>query len=172
MRLSITLAALLLLALWHPTLSEAQECRLRVITGNDPAAGAEIADTVDAGKRWRILAARLSLVTDATASNRRVHLQFADTATVLFNKASSADQTASLTLNYNMAIGGSDRGVTDTDLESGLPDFALGPGYVIQTNTTNLQAGDNYGAPIYLIEERDETTSRYPVTLCSALGSG
>ena len=51
---------------------------IRSVTGTDPAAGAEISETVPTNARWILHSFIANLVTDATAGNRRVRLEIDD----------------------------------------------------------------------------------------------
>jgi hypothetical protein len=55
---------------------------LRSITGTNPAANAEISETVPTNARWRVHAIRFTLVTDANVANREVALTLDDGAAV------------------------------------------------------------------------------------------
>jgi hypothetical protein len=128
--------------------------RLRSITGTDPAAGVEISETVPAGVRWRLHAFRLTFVTSAVVANR-IPTLFIDDGSIRVFGAASAAQPASQTLQYYWAsYGAKDTATSQAALQLVLPTpLILGPGYRIQTATTLLDVGDNYGAPQYLVEE-------------------
>lgn len=128
---------------------------LRSVTGTDPAAGAEISETVPTSTRWRVRALSCQLVTDATAANREVSLVIDDGATTIFTSPAGFTHTASLTRRYSAApIGAQTAPTQGTDRQIVIPDLELPAGARIRTVTTNLQAGDNYGAPQLLLEER------------------
>src|SRR5262245_49862512 len=57
---------------------------LRSITGTQPAAGAEVSETVPTGARWELLAFTVQLVTSAAAANRLPMLTLDDGTTVYF----------------------------------------------------------------------------------------
>lgn len=127
-----------------------------VKTGSDPAAGAEATVTVPAGEFWVVHAILLTLVTSVGVANRRVELQIDNGTTVFFRLAHAADQAASLTWRYQFANHGyRDAAVTGTNnvANLGVPVFTLGPGYRIQTVTANLQAGDDYAAPVLFVAD-------------------
>lgn len=124
---------------------------VRAVTGADPAAGAESTETVTADRRWRLLSWRISLVTDGTAANRIPAFVVDDGATA-YGRFPGGTQTASTTAQHTF----SDVGAAST--ANGLVSpFAgqliLPGGHRLATSTSNIQAGDNYGAPTYLIEE-------------------
>jgi len=127
---------------------------IRAIVGTDPAAGAELSETVPAGARWRLLALNATLVTDANVANRRPVFYVDDGTNVLLNVGTVTDITASSTIPVNVhpGIGNpiSSAGVHDVPLPPGLMLLA---GYRIRTVTTLLQAGDNWSAPRLLVEE-------------------
>lgn len=128
---------------------------LSVVTGTDPAANVEVSETVPANARWRLLALRVTLVTDATAANREVALQFDDGTTAYYTVSAGANQAASLTRQYSAAPAGL-RGAaaTGTDILIAAPSGVMLPaGHRIRTSTTNRQATDNFGAPLLLIQE-------------------
>lgn len=118
------------------------------ITGTDPAAGAEISQTVPANTIWLLRSFRFSLVTDATSATRVVHLILDDGTTTLLNLPSTGTQIASLTRNYNAHSLGGLIVPTDSEIDIGLPsDTLLSAGHRIATETTLIKAGDNFGAP-------------------------
>lgn len=127
---------------------------IRSITGTDPAANVEIAETVPTGARWRLRSLRAQLVTDANAANREVALQVDDGTAVYFEAASGANQAASLTRQYTFAPQGV-RGAaaTATSTLVATSDLVLVAGHRINTATTNRQVTDNWGAPQYVVEE-------------------
>lgn len=128
-------------------------------SGTDPAVNVEISQTVPTGARWRPIAIRVELATDATAANRVVHVFLDDPtlgdAIVLIPCARI--QTASETVDYNFASGmPKDTALigASTRLNCPLPsDIILKAGFAIKTLTTARQATDDYGAPKILVEE-------------------
>jgi hypothetical protein len=126
----------------------------KVIIGNDPAAGAEVNDTVPAGAAWRLRAALLTLVTSANVANRRPHLVFDDGTNVYLRSVSGTDIPASTTATISFWAGGTIVAPNNNVQVAPLPDAVLlFPGHRIRTITTALDAGDNYGAPVYMVEE-------------------
>jgi len=127
---------------------------LRTVTGTDPAAGSEISETVPTNARWRLLAIRFELVTSTTVATRRVNLVIDDGSDTIFERESPATQAADLTRRYNFAaVGYAETAFTSDDVVLGIPALILPQGYRVRTSTTNLQSGDNYGAPILMVEE-------------------
>jgi len=126
------------------------------LTGSDPAAGAEISQTVPIYQMWRLKAIRFSLVTSATVANRRVHVVITTAdGMVPIDLLSSVDHAASLTRNYS-CVPVSTLGVfsDDNDIIIPIPDeLWLNYTNTITTSTTNLQVGDNFSAPTFWIEK-------------------
>lgn len=127
---------------------------IRSITGTDPAAGVEISETVPTNARWRLISFRALLATDGTVTNRSPFLMIDDGATICAAGPAASSQVASQSLNHTWATYGA-AGATGSPLYGGfLPlDLVLPAGFRIRTQTTSLQAGDNWGAPQLLVEE-------------------
>ena len=143
---------------WPPSNAIAQvpgRGLIRDFSGANPAAGAEVSDVVPDGQVWHVLAMSVTLVTSATAANRRVHFQFFGPVSIGIETFPTIDQTASTTIKYNVAKYGAITDETDgTQILVPLPhDLYLPPGGTIATATVNIQVGDNFGAPSYLIEQ-------------------
>jgi hypothetical protein len=124
-------------------------------TGTDQAAGSEISETITALTKG-LYAVRFRLVTSATVATRTVSLVIDDGTNILWQKVAGATQAASLTRDYVFT-----RGVTDgvafdanNQIVMSLPnDFPILPNFRIRTITTNIQAGDNFAAPLLLVNE-------------------
>lgn len=127
---------------------------IRRVTGTDPAAAAEISETVPTGARWRLLNLLVTLVTDGNAANRDPRLTIDDGATVYVDQALGANVTASTTTQINMASRVIRNAIAQArTLSIPIPDLVLLAGHRLITITTNIQAGDNYGAPELLVQE-------------------
>ncbi|GIV04115.1 MAG: hypothetical protein KatS3mg015_2945 [Fimbriimonadales bacterium] len=129
---------------------------LTVASDTNPSAGSEATVTIPAGSVRRIVSVQFTLVTSATAANRRVVVIVDDGTNELFRVASPTDQTASITGRYSFVpgLGGSPSyqavaASNNVCILPGPPGLALLPGYRIRTTTNNLQAGDDYAAPVY-----------------------
>lgn len=107
------------------------------------------------GKVWRLLSVLLTLVTDGNAATRRVHLTLDDGTTVFYRRGSNATQVASLTQNYMFASEAQEAAVRDLWVADPMPAIDLPAGSRIRTVTASKQAGDNYAAPVYYVEEFD-----------------
>ena len=129
--------------------------RYTTILGTDPAAGVEIAQSVPAGKIWRLHALSFQLVTDVTAITREVRIVVGDGANIFFMTAAGLSHTASETWRYsisNLGLVGTIAPTTGVALIP-LPLLVLLPAYTFATNTVNLQAGDDFGQPNMYVEE-------------------
>lgn len=128
---------------------------LTVYTGSDKAAGVEWTETVPTGFSWRIFAIRASLVTSADVANRRVTVTATLSSNIVFKSTDESVQAASLTHAYNIAP---QQGHAVANLDHYLPlpiccDWVLPAGTVIASVTDNLQAADNWGVPVFYVEE-------------------
>jgi hypothetical protein len=129
---------------------------VRSIQGTNPAAGAEIAEVLPVGARWDLLAVVAALTTDATVINRypQVLVELVSPTPPLSFSANDAVQ-ASSTKPYTWA-----QGLPFTPLVPwsrlqaplATPLLLVGGG-VFLTLTINMQPGDNWGAPVYLVRE-------------------
>lgn len=128
---------------------------LRSFTGTDPAAGAEISETVPAGARWRFQSLHATLVTDATVATRNVQLLIDDGATTFHRGNAATSQAASLTFPYTFSPNGQAMvGAVNNAPQICTPvGLVLLAGWRIRTLTANVQATDNYGAPQLALEE-------------------
>lgn len=113
----------------------------------NPAAGAEATIEVPVNEMWRIRAISIQLVTDANVADRRVHFTVNTSVAPSINFFGSADQTAGQTRNYTAAIFGHiPDELDDDDILLPLPtELWVEGGFDIATETTNLQATDNFG---------------------------
>lgn len=118
-------------------------------TFTNPAAGAEINDTVPDNQIWEVLAYGVTLVTDSNAANRTVNLDFTFPDGSVMRRSSGTTQQASEQIDYNFIPGGTTAEVlANTTHEIALPARLILPaGSTITSTTTNKQAGDNYNQP-------------------------
>lgn len=127
---------------------------LRSLTGTDPAAGVEVSETVPTGARWRLVSVEVTLVTDATVANRRIHLFVDDGTNVYFETHNNTAQTASTTIRHSFGAG---VGLVVGDGVSAVAPLPvallLGAGHRFRSSTSGIVAGDNFGAPQYAVEE-------------------
>lgn len=128
---------------------------IRFVQGSNAAAGSEVSDTVPSGQLWKILSVRFTLVTDANAANRRVHLVTDNNSFPGVDVFGDVNQAANTTRNYTFYnIGSIPDRESDDDILVNLPAdlYVLGSGSII-TQTESLQAGDNFGVVTYCIEQ-------------------
>jgi hypothetical protein len=130
----------------------------KTIVGTNPAAQAEISETVTSGKDWLLVALSVALV-QGVGSTPQPILQIDDGTNVLFEGfGASAAQAASTTCRYTWAPGltltACVGATTNVHANAPLPEgLVLGPGYRIKTVTLGSGATTDYGAPtLYLVE--------------------
>lgn len=112
--------------------------------------GNEHSISVPARNRWRLHSIALSLTTDANAANRRVHIIIRRAPSDYLIYPTNTDQTAGLSWAYYFAPHlGNLQTALGTVLTFGIgPPWVLAAGDTILTQTTNIQAGDQYTALI------------------------
>ena len=126
----------------------------RTFVGTAPAAGAEISITVPAGVHWILRSVAFTLTTSSGGTNRQEHLVLDDGANVFWAGVSAAPQGASATDYVSWAAGASPASDATPAIQGTLPpECRMRPGWRIRTVTTGIQAGDQYSAPIVLVEE-------------------
>lgn len=130
---------------------------LRSVLGTNPAANAEISETVPTDALWRIHSLEIQLVTDANVATRTSFVIVDDGTNRLHELSPGATQAASLTRTYNYL---NNYNLSETAFDGDgfirrpfLKDNKLPGGYRVRTNTSSIQAGDNYAAPRIFVEE-------------------
>lgn len=130
---------------------------LRVISGTNPAAGVEVSETVPTNARWRLISIFNPFVTDATAADRRPEMQLIDDVASAYWISREHDaHTASTNIRYHWAkdyeyfAAASATGIRMHDT---LPESILSENDSFATTTRNFQAGDDWTAPVYFVEE-------------------
>lgn len=127
---------------------------IRSITGTDPAAGAEISETVPAGARWQLICLHATLVNSATVANRLPSLVVDDGTTIYYRSIDTGSLTASNTYPISWSAYG---GVAQAAVRmAGAPipaNLLLTAGHRMRTITNGIDSGDNWGAPQYVVEE-------------------
>ena len=137
----------------HPPTAAQSQGEVARVTGINQAAGDEISDTVPTNQTWELLGILFTLVASSDAASRTVSIQIAQDLPLRFIRAAGTAQTASQTISYSFIPGGT-TGVTvaNNAQEVAIPTgIILPPEATIISATTNLQAGDNFGAPIYVV---------------------
>lgn len=128
---------------------------LRAITGTQPAAGGEIAETVPTGARWELLSFRAALTTNAAAGVRSPIVAF-DNGTTNYSRAPNPGTTGPGSANdYYWAQGVN--GAVLIDGQTRLGTLPASPlllaGFLLKTSTQFMAAGDQWTAPILLVRE-------------------
>lgn len=127
----------------------------RAIVGTNPAANVEILETVPTGARWKFYALRAVLATDANVANRRPSVVIDDGTNIFAVTYHPLTAPASSSVSFDWAQGMRiATTVRSSDDITGLPiALTISGGYRIRTATENLQAGDDWAAPTYMVEE-------------------
>ena len=120
-----------------------------------PVAGAEWSIAAPGQGLWRVVSAAFRLVTDATVANRTVTLVADDGTDVWFRSVATAQQAASLTVDYGAFAGGSPGGFAGV---AGVMPFTqdglwLQPGWRLRSVTGAIAATDQYSGISLLVEE-------------------
>ena len=127
---------------------------IRVITGTAPAAGSDWSETVPTGALWRVNSAVSTLVCDATVINRTMHLIFDDGANVVYRALVNSNLVAGQTGQMVFGIAGAAGVTTSISPHGFIPqDMRLPAGFRIRSSTVGLQAGDDFSAPVLMVEE-------------------
>jgi hypothetical protein len=128
--------------------------RLRAIVGTNPAPGVEILETVPTGARWQLRMFSFVLTASAVVANRAPVLTIDDGANVLWETGSAVLVTASQVATYRAGVGVPFFTYGTRAYHLPLPgNLWLGAGSRIRTVTGAIDAGDDYAAPIYHVEE-------------------
>lgn len=119
-----------------------------IVASSDPAAGAEITQSIGASIWVLLKSLSFTLVTDGTQTDRRVALEILVANIRIALLPAPSIQAFSRSQAYTWADGASN--IQDIDgltQVSALPrDLLLGPGNIIRTVTTGLEPGDNFSA--------------------------
>lgn len=129
--------------------------KIAVTLSADPAAGAEAQIMVPTNEYWRIIAAYVELVTDATVSTRTMSLTMRMSGTKKIRVFAEISQAASTTRKYSFTkTSVFNSYVVDTDVIGQMPyEMWVSGGGSISTLTNNLQAADNIGV-LYVLHEK------------------
>lgn len=127
---------------------------LRSITGSTPAAGADINEVVPAQRRWNLISLSTFFTTSATVATRAPDFLIDDGANTLFASEAIATQAASLGQRYSLSpVVPSQAFVFGSQLIAFPFPLPLKAGFRIKSQTQNIQAGDQWTAPQYLVQE-------------------
>ena len=129
----------------------------RLILGTVPAAGAEILETVPAGKLWKVLSVATILTADANVATRVVTWRLLNAAGNIIYQFAGADQTAGATRRHLLSSAPT-FGFADNFSNYHYP---LPVGMIIEatntigTSTFSIQVGDQFSVPVITVEEFD-----------------
>lgn len=133
--------------------------RLISMAGTVPGAGAEVQETVPAGKRWRILAFSATLITAVAVANRLLRMATNDGVNAIIRGPYSPSvQAASLSYIYQWQPGIPEVAVRGALNLVAIPQpigYFLDAGHKFGTSTDLLQAADQWSQIRYLVEEYD-----------------
>jgi hypothetical protein len=122
----------------------------------EPSLGVEIQRIVPGGVTWELLALTTVFTTSATVANRRVRLRITDGSQPVYAAIAPLAHGASTTLVYRylVGVGVTIDGTAQFEVMATFPRTVLLPGWVIETETASIQAGDDYTAPTLYVLER------------------
>lgn len=127
---------------------------MRSITGTNPAAGANISETVPTNAVWKLKALATSFTTSGVAGTRRVYISITDGTTELYNSISPQTQAPGATIDYFFGPWPSAPTVSSASNRiPTIPDILLPGGYTIDVIVSGGDAGDDFAAPQLLVEE-------------------
>jgi hypothetical protein len=127
---------------------------LRFVTIANPAPGAEFTQTVPTDARWKILAIGFTFTASVAVANRSFTVLFRKSGVTLYEVGTGIVITASQAPRYRLAAGVPFLTVDTLAYTLPLPtDFFLTGLSQILSITANIQAGDDYTAPLLLVEE-------------------
>lgn len=127
---------------------------IRSVTGSTPAAGADISEAVPSNAIWRLIAFRAQFVASAAVATRQVAFTFDDGANIWNREALNLGITAGQGATFQLYSN------PNTNSDFGLNFFLwlsdqtyMFGGFRIRTSTNAIQAGDQWSAIQYLVEE-------------------
>lgn len=143
-------------------LSEPEEL-YRVVVGEKPSAGAEISVTVPGGVIWIPQALTTRLTTNATVASRVPVLTYDDGESVFARMATTTVVTATQAppLSWLAMYGTAIQPAGGKTFSSPLVPLLLPSGYRIRTQTDELQATDQYDAPVLYVKQVSVTHRAY-----------
>lgn len=128
---------------------------IRTITGSNPAANTEWAETVPTGARWHVMGVSARLVASAVAGNRSPAVIVSSGGVTLGAFPIDSIQVPSESREWYWWAGTPyDQQITGAHYIGGLPsDLVLLGGEIIGSTTNNFQAGDDWQAPTFRVRE-------------------
>src|SRR2546422_4520942 len=129
--------------------------RLLFQQGTNPAPGTGVLVGVPTNARWELIMVNISLTTSATAANRLVNMQLQIAGGPVGEISEPAFQTATQTISHVWAQGIPAVAVAGgIRFNTGLPARpVLRAGDFFQISADNLQAGDDFTAPFFGVQE-------------------
>lgn len=120
----------------------------------NPAAGADWTLTALAHQRLRIESFSAVFTASATVANRNVELIVDDGANIYWRTSAATSITAGQVVTFNGTTTNAPAGVVTTDQSVVFPPtLALPPGHRLRVATTGIQAGDQWSAIWFGVEE-------------------
>lgn len=120
----------------------------------NPAAGADFALTMATKQAVRIDSFSAILTASATVANRNVEVIVDDGANIVWRTSAAASITAGQVATLSATGTNQPTGVVTTTLTVAIPpELLLAPGWRIRTATTGIQAGDQWSAIWFNVEE-------------------
>ncbi|MBD3320254.1 MAG: hypothetical protein GF350_04075 [Chitinivibrionales bacterium] len=129
----------------HPQIPQDQP-KPRLITIADPAPGAELSSGPPAGHRLKIISIQFSMTASAAVANRTIDLLISQAGVDFLRFDFTIVHTAALTYTYHL-VPGMQQAAFTIGFDRFVPapsDVYLFFGQTIQTDTVNLQAGDQF----------------------------
>jgi hypothetical protein len=127
----------------------------RVVVGADPPPGQEWSVTVPGGAVWEVLSITAVLTTDATVTSRGPRAVMDDGSVIFAAAETNSAHPASTSRRYVWIpdLGTVYIGTSSALVHVPLPRLTLLPGHRIRSFTYNMQAGDNWEAPVLYVAE-------------------
>jgi len=130
---------------------------LRPVAIAQPAAGAEWTITVPGYAYWRVLSIAAQLTASAVAASRSPRINVASSEGIFLTCSSPSNQTANQIVTYCVANFGLNAILNNNRVVLGMPldRLWLQPGWTIKSQTTQIDAGDQWANIIAYVEERE-----------------
>ena len=130
---------------------------LRSITGTNPAAGVEITEACPTNAKWKMKGAAFQVVADGNAANRAVRLLINDGVTDVLSYPATVLVAATQTRIFRFQKGWPNDPTTFgtlADIWAFISDeIEIFQGWSWRTQTESIQVGDDFGAPVFIVEE-------------------
>lgn len=138
-----------------PKSSIVGEPYVRAISGTTPGAGVEITETCPTGARWCVVSFLAGFVASAAGVDRQMILQHHSSAIVRAESVAIKGVPPSGSGNLTWAPGLTDiADASGTHFSSAwIADNRLIAGDTLKTSTNNIQPGDQWTAPFYVVRE-------------------